>query len=149
MSLKAKRGGYISFMSLDKSFDQWVNQNFFQQPNELRFQQIVADSLVLWVEDEGWVAISKEDLFFDKKEELQAFFEIINSKKYVQFNSAGDFFLYDFSMFKKYYTSCMEFDTPHYPYYEVVVTNEEPNEQSHLHFLRTDKGWQLVCLTLR
>lgn len=149
MSFKAKGGGYVSFVSLDKSFDQWINQNFFQQPNELQFQKNIADSLVIWEEDEGWVAISKEDLFSDKKEELSAFFEMINSKKYVQFNSAGDFFLHDFTMFKQYYTGCLEFDTPHYPYYEVVVTNEERNEQSHFHFLRTDKGWQLVCLTLR
>jgi hypothetical protein len=149
MSFKAKGGGYISFMSLGKSFDQWINQNFFQQPDELQFRKIIADSLVLWVEDEGWGEMSKEDLFFRKENEITDFIELINSNQYEHFSMSEDFFLYDVPMFKKYYTSCMEFDAPHYPYYCVVVTNKNSDEQSHLQFLRTDIGWQLVCLTLR
>lgn len=121
-----------------------------KQANEAQLRKIVSDSLVIWKEEEeGWVAISKENLFSDYQKELNAFFELIHSKNYIHFSASEDFYLNNFTLFEPYFDDCGEFDSVRYPYYEVVVTSKETNEQSHFSFLSTNAGWQLVSLTLR
>ncbi len=149
VSFKAKGKGYISFENLDKSFDFWFTNSFLKNPSEQQLEQLSADSLVLWGEDEGWTGLAKQDIFGQGNESLNDFLQSIQNNNYVWFSQYEDFYLYDFSMFDAYFDDCFDFNGSEFPCYSVVITNKSTDQQSHLTFIRNDNTWKLVSLSLR
>lgn len=60
-------------------------------------------------------------------------------------------FMFDTPEFQKYFNNCGESKDWQYPTMSIIISHKNKKDmvQDHLEFLRTDEGYQLLCVTIR
>ncbi|MNL66168.1 hypothetical protein D3C87_1905890 [compost metagenome] len=59
--------------------------------------------------------------------------------------------MFDTPEFQKYFNNCGESKDWQYPTMSIIISHKNKKDmvQDHLEFLRTDEGYQLLCVTIR
>jgi hypothetical protein len=146
-------GQYYSFMSFDKEFKLWLKNallNNFSKDNLLNASY---ENITYCKEPSGWTRESKNS-FFDIN------FRLIKVKL-LQLNSENCNYsicheelnplIYDPKEFSNCFNNCGESKDWIYPVKTIVISYEGKKGiiQDHFEFLRTDKGYKLIGVTIR
>ncbi len=150
MNFKAEGGRFFSFVNLDKAVDSWLKEHLLDVPSESQLLTLMADSVVSWKEETGWEVQSKNNYLASNASEIKTLIEALQSKKYTYFSTyQEDLFFYEFrSLFGQYFNGTYQFNHWKYPAYEVVINHPDAETQSHLTFLRSEKGWKLISVSI-
>lgn len=151
INFKAEGGGFFSFVDLDKTFDSWLKENLLDIPSESQLSTLMGDSVLVWKEETGWEVQSKSDFSASNSAEIRLLNDLLKNKKYNYFNFyQEDLFFYEFrSLFGQYFNGAYQFNHWKYPTYQMVIDSQFNRDQSHLTFLRTEKGWKLISVSIR
>lgn len=152
MNFLAKDGNYYSFIDFEKEFSGWLNK-FLVNLTKEKMLESSYNSVCSWDNDRGWVHTSKERFMDNNFLPIQKKMSVImdSATEYTLFKSGLNPFIYEDPAFDNYYNNCREALEWKYPVMSVVVTYYKNKEiqQNHFDFLRTDKGYKLISVTLR
>ena len=143
-------GKYYTFLDNKKLFEYWFLNTFIQSLDKTTLTEHTHFKVLYNKEDVGWTLKENNQFVNDN-------FEILK-KKFSQFlNPNTDFFIsnetsvfytyYFDDYFDKYSNNCGELDNMKTPILNVIVQNAI-GSQDHFHFIKTEKGFQLICISI-
>lgn len=152
VNFKSVDGKYYSFVDFEKEFRGWLKANVLDNFTKDNLLKISHREVAYWQKLKGWIHESKES-FIDRnydliKEKLLQ----LNSTKYDYFISSEGLNQYIFNSeeFKGYYNTCGESKDWIYPIQNVIINYRNSSlSQDSFDFLRTDKGYKLISVTIR
>ncbi len=140
-----------SFLDYKKEFSSWLNDLIRNGLSKERRSWIVHTSH-LFLERTGWLDIERSPQFVERN------FELIRGTVDILRETADYFismdglnpFIFEGSEFAGYFNNCGEPKPWRYPVMSVVINrNREGNfRQDHFDFLRTEKGYKLISVSL-
>lgn len=151
-SFLAIDGTYYSFVDFEKEFKEWITKELL---NNLTVDRLIAISYdtITWETTSGWGKTSKEKLLADNFAILKnGLLEILQPKTNYFISTDGlNPFMFEGTEFEKYFNNCGESKDWIYPTMSIVISHGTKKDfsQNHYEFLRTDKGYKLICLTIR
>lgn len=151
-SFLAKDGNYYSFVDFEKEFRQWIRKELINDLTKERLVSVSYDTIT-WESTDGWAKTDKVKLITDNFTILKnGLLEILQPKTDYFISSDGlNPFMFEGAEFEKYFNNCGESKDWIYPTMSIIITHKDKKDltQNHYEFLRTDKGYKLICLTLR
>jgi len=151
-SFLARDGSYYSFVDFEKEFRQWIAKEL---QNDLTIERLISISYdtITWETQNGWGKSNKERLITDNYTILKnGLLEILNPKTDYFISSDGlNPYMFEGTEFEKYFNNCGESKDWIYPTMSIIVShkNKRNSTQNHFVFLRTDKGYKLISLSIR
>lgn len=150
-SFLAKDGSYLSFVSFEKEFKQWITQELLS----LTTESLIAISYdtITWNSPKGWSKTSSIKLVTANYSTIKnGLFEIRQAgSEYFIIKDGLNPYLFEGAEFDKYFNNCGEAKDWIYPTMSIIVShkNKRNSTQNHFVFLRTDKGYKLISLSIR
>lgn len=146
-------GKYYSFINFDKEFKAWLKDSLLNNLSRTNLQTNSYRNITIWDKTKGWTKESKK-IFFAKN------FEIIKEKltevsqpncDYNIFTEGLNPYTYCSHEFQKYFDNCGQSKDWIYPLKVIVINHKINNDilQDHIIFLRTDKGYKLIEISLK
>ncbi|MEN6320404.1 MAG: WG repeat-containing protein [Syntrophaceae bacterium] len=146
-------GRYYSFIDYKKEFQAWLHSAILSSFSQEKLINASYKEIYIWKEPHGWTS-----------EDCSAFinrnFELIknrlselnkqNTDYFISINGLNPF-IYKTTEFDIYFNNCGEAKEWKYPVIDVVINHKTESDftQDHFEFLRTDKGYKLVSVTIR
>jgi hypothetical protein len=148
-NFRAKGGGYLSFTNFEKEFRTWLSSELFPGLTAEKLIAASCDSITWWSTDE-WVRTNKTAFVNNNFELLKnGLLEIQQpGADYFIGNDGLNQFMYEGREFENYYNNCGESKQWIYPVMNIVVSHSDLT-QNNFSFLRTEKGYRLIEVTLR
>jgi len=148
-NFRAKAGGYLSFTDFEKEFRTWLRSELLPGLTVEKLIAASCDSITWWSGDE-WVKTNKTAFINNNFELLRkGLLEIQQpGTGYFIGNDGLNQFMYEGPEFEKYYNNCGEAKQWIYPVMNIVVSHSDL-AQNHFSFLRTEKGYRLIEVTMR
>lgn len=143
---------HYSFINFQKEFENWLKTDLLVDLTKSKLLKATYPQ-VTWETPIAWKTSDK--LMF-----IERNFDLIKNKLMEITNSETDYFIsadglnpfiFDAPEFQKYYNNCGEPKDWLYPTMSIIITHKSKENlvQDHLEFLRTDVGYQLLCVTVR
>jgi hypothetical protein len=146
-------GKYYSFIDFEKEFNRVLGFLLSSNFTKENLLNMCFDSIYYWKDGQGWIAEPKEDfinrnLNIVKDRLLQLTYSNVDYTIFVQGLNP---YIYESESFTKYFNNCGEAKESKYPLMNVVINNKINEElvQDHFDFLKTDKGYELISMTIR
>ena len=168
-TITGKKGYTYSFIDFDKEFKIWFNNMFLPalKGSIHNLQDMLFDEVTGWSEENGWTALEKNTF-------LRTFPAVLTSGRF-EANKVKDIsisqdlfniFIFDKGIYRKYMNACGEHNKDKFPLYRVVVTNykkrqnpgpgnhsiflktHEIDYQEYFDFLKTEKGYRLLSVSV-
>lgn len=145
----AENGGYYSFLDYKKTFKSWLKKEILPHLSPQKLSAISIDSLLVSLGG-SWKKIEKHTF-------VQESFNRIKSNLVLLKKQNGDHFIlidglnremYGKKAFEPFFNNCGEPLKWKYPLMDLVIVRAD-NVQNHFEFLRTDKEYILVSVTMR
>jgi hypothetical protein len=151
-NFKASDGKCYSFINFDKEFKVWLKDSLLKKLTRSNLLRISYKKITFWNKPKGWVNEAKEP-FIDKN------FKLIKSKlleldsancDYNIFTDGLNPYIYNSKDFVKYFDNCGASKDWIYPIKTIVITHKINKDilQDQLGFLRTDKGYKLIEISI-
>lgn len=145
-------GLHYSFINFQKEFENWLKTDLLVDLTKSKLLMATYPQ-VTWEAVDAWKK-SDKTMFIERN------FDLIKTKLIEITNSDTDYFIsadglnpfmFDAPEFHKYYNNCGESKDWLYPTMSIIITHKNKKDlvQDHLEFLRTDEGYQLLCVTIR
>ena len=152
-NFKAINGKYYSFVDFDKEFDAWLKNSLLKNFTKENLLNATYKEITYWKEPIGWISETKNS-FIDRNYELiKTKLLQLNSKDcdYNIFDEGLNSFIYQSDEYKDFFNNCGESKDWIYPIKNIVISYNENKSilQDNIEFLRTDKGYKLISLTIR
>lgn len=150
---QGKNGKTYSFINYKKEFRYWFESVFKKELAKEKIKNHFFDKVSYWDDKYGWVLVSKKDLtqgmVSDIIQKLNR--AKIKNAKYNIFLEDLNKFIYESKEFVSYYDNCGDALTFKYPVMNIVVDGMNKNNevQDHFEFLRTNKGYKLIGISIR
>lgn len=169
VSIKGKNGLMYSFADYDKEFRKWFYNTFLLSlKNGDNLQNLLFDEVTYWSQNDGWTSLEKN--VFLKAFPVALITQRFEPNKLKEISISQDLFnemIFDKDIYKKYLNSCGEHHRDKFPLYDVMLTyykkrqkpvpdiqseflkNYEIDYQEQFEFLRTEKGYKLLSVSLK
>lgn len=152
LNFKSVDGTYYSFVHIEKEFQRWLDEMVLTDISEEKLLTASYDSIT-WTPSGNWEAESKYDF-------IKRNFNILSDRLLLMKQSEFDYyiipgglnqFIYDSKEFERYYDNCGDPKDWQYPVISLILNHRNDNRltQDHFDFLRTDKGYRLLSVSLR
>ncbi len=151
-SFLATDGFYYSFVDFEKEFKQWLAQDLL---NNLTVDRLIANSYdtIVWESARGWKKSASEKLITNNYSTLKngLLKMLLPKTEYLISLDGLNPYLLETTEFEQYFNNCGEPKDWIYPTMSVIIFDgaERKQTQNHYEFLRTDKGYKLISLTMR
>jgi hypothetical protein len=151
-SFLAKDGTYYSFVDFEKEFSQWLKKELL---HELTLTKLIACSYdtITWETPNKWKKTEKQKFITDNFTILKkGLLEVLDPKTDYFISRDGlNKFMFEGAEFDTYFNNCEESKEWIYPTMSVILSHRTKKElsQNHYVFLRTDKGYKLISLSIR
>ena len=152
-SFETTNGKYFSFVNFDKEFNVWLKTSLLDNLTKGNLLDATYKEVTYWKEPIGWTSESKNS-FIDRNYELiKTKLLQLNSKNcdYNIFDEGLNPYIYESDEYKEFFNNCGESKDWLYPIKNIVISynGDKSLLQDHIEFLRTDKGYKLISLTIR
>ncbi len=153
MEFKGVDGKYYSLIDYEKEFKLELKALLTNTLSHNDLLKMCYDNIYYWKDGQGWVSEPKAN-FMNRN------FEIVKDKL-LQFASPNvdnnifvhglNPYIYECETFAKYFNNCGEARESKYPVMNIVINTkiDEKLVQDHFDFLRTDKGYELISITIK
>lgn len=169
ITLKGRNNTTYSFMDYEKEFNKWFSGIFLSalSVNRNRLNNFLFDEITFSSEDKGWRSLRKDLFLKTYPAALTAKrFELNNLKEISIGQRSLNELIYDKAIYKKYMNACGEHNGDKFPLFNVTLTHYkkrikpltdsdleflkeyEINYQEQFDFLRTEKGYELLGVSL-
>ncbi len=146
-------GKYYIFTDIEKEFNQWLKTELIPNLTLSKLEFSTMDSLTYWKKPKGWITESKQTFLTRNFELIKERLQSIQMDKSDYFVSIGGLnqFMYTGNNFDKYFNTCGEARQEKYPVMTLIINNKTDSNftQDHFDFLKTDKGYRLINITIR
>lgn len=152
VNFKSVDGKNFSFVDFEKEFRVWFKLNLLDNFTKGNLLKVTYREITYWQKPKGWIHEPKES-FIDRN------YDLIKTKLLQLNSSTCDCFIsseglnpyiFDSEEFKVYFNNCGESTDWIYPIQNVIRNYRNNNlSQDSFDFLRTDKGYKLLSLTIR
>jgi len=150
ISFKGKNEMYYTFTDIEKSFDNWLKNNFLNEPTKDKLVNFSMDSLTYW--KGSWITESKEQF-------IEQNFDLIINKLNVTLNTNSDSFvtinglnpfIYTGDIYANYFNTCGESIEEKHPVLAVIINNRTASDlkQDHFEFLKTENGYRFLSFSI-
>jgi len=150
---KGLNGKYYSLIDFEKEFNIRLKTLISTDITKEELTNKCFDSIHYWEDSQGWVSESNAS-FMNRN------FEIVKDRllklrepnsDYNVFVQGLNSYIYEGDAFEKYFNNCGEARESKYPVMNIVINNKINGElvQDHFDFLKTDKGYKLISMTIR
>jgi hypothetical protein len=146
-------GKYYSFIDFEKEFNKELEVLLSSNLAKEKLLNMCFDSIYYWKDGLSWIAEPKVDF-------MSRNFDIVKNRllqltspntDYTIFVQGLNPYIYESESFAKYFNNCGEARESKYPVMNIVINNKINGElvQDHFDFLKTDKGYELISMTIR
>ncbi|GAB2530694.1 WG repeat-containing protein [Rufibacter soli] len=146
-------GQFYSFIDYEKEFKDWLYNQLLESLTARKLLKASHDSITFWHEPDGWINEAKADFLKRNLNLIKTSLLVLKEKKADFFISIDGLnpFIFNGPSFSRYYNNCGESLTEKYPTIDLVINSRRNGElsQDHFGFLRTEKGYKLINLTIR
>lgn len=149
-NFKGVDGKYYSFINFEKEFENWINLHLLKSFTKDNLINASYKEITFWTESQGWVN-EKRETFINRN------FNLIKSRLLKVNLPKSDYgismdglnpYIYNTEDFQKYFDNCGQSKDWIYPIKTMYINNKN-NTQDHFEFLRTDKGYKLISVSIR
>lgn len=159
IDFKSSDGNIYSFLDLKKEFEFWLNNKFLPNKKSGNFADYFFPEITIPKETEfqsqkffdpkyadyAWTVDDKKNVLDKNKSLLNKILENVNNKNYLTSITKGNApILLDKDLYQQYFSDCGDYLGLKYPYFEVMVTNNNGLVLNGLGFIRTREGYKLV-----
>lgn len=143
---------HYSFIDFKKEFEYWLKTDLLVDLTKSKLLTATYPQ-VTWETPIAWETA-------DKTAFMERNFDLIKAKLIAITRPEADYFIsadglnsfmFDSPDFQKYYNNCGESKKWLYPTMTIIISHKDKKGfvQDHFEFLRTDNGYQLLCVTIR
>jgi hypothetical protein len=151
-SFLSSTGEYLSFIDFEKEFRYWLSNELFKNFTQDKLSNYLMDTVIDGSGGE-WLYYSKAAMVTKKFDQLKKTLLQINEPESEYFITSDGLnpFLYEGAAYDKYFNNCGESKDWIYPVMQVVISypTKKNLPQDHFEFLRTDKGYKLISVSIR
>ncbi|URC14271.1 hypothetical protein [Flavobacterium sp. B183] len=145
-------GEYYSFINYDKKFRLWLKNNLLSDLSKENLMKISFDKITYWKEPIGWKSESKTKFIEDNYALLKSKLQQLKTSGTDYFVSSDGLnpFIFETSEYNTYFNNCNEPKEWMYPVKNIVInsSNKTDFKQDHFEFLRTEKGYKLISVSV-
>tara|TARA_R110002072_G_scaffold20671_25_gene74741 strand:+ start:4357 stop:5454 length:1098 start_codon:yes stop_codon:yes gene_type:complete len=150
---KGVNGKYYSFIDFEKEFNTKFKSLLSSNFTKDNLLNMSFDSIYYWKDRQGWISEPKTD-FMNRNFEIvkDRLLQLVSpNTEYTIFVQGLNPYIYESESFAKYFNNCGEARESKYPVMNIVINNKIGGElvQDHFDFLKTDKGYELISMTIR
>ena len=146
-------GKYYSFIDFEKEFNKEFEVLLSSSFSKENLLNMCYDSIHYWKNGLGWIAEPKVNFMNRNFEIVKDRLLQMNSPNidYTIFVQGLNPYIYESESFAKYFNNCGEARESKYPVMNIVINKKINGElvQDHFDFLKTDKGYELISMTIR
>ena len=150
---QGKNGKTYSFVNYKKEFSYWFESVFKKELAKEKIKNHFFDKVSYWDDSYGWVLARKEDLTKGMVSDIIQKLNRAKIKNATYQISLDDInsLIYQGKEFEPYYNICYEQIVGKYPVADATFDgkNKGKSVQDHFEFLRTDKGYKLIGISIR
>jgi len=152
-NFKTKDGLYYSFIDFKQEFMFWLKKEVLFEMSEKKLEKLCSDSII-WESRNGETHTHKHRFIKKNYELLRKSLLDFNNPEvdHAVFINDLNPFIYKGPEFENYFNNCGEAKTWEYPVLSLIFTYTLANNeliQNHFDFLRTEKGYKLISVTIR
>jgi hypothetical protein len=152
LNFKSVDDTYYSFVHFEKEFLIWLNEMVLTDISEEKLLAASYDSIT-WTPSSSWEAESKYDFIKRNFNILRDRLLLMKQPEFDYYIISGGLnqFIFESDEFKRYYNNCGDPKDWQYPVISLILNHRDDNRltQDHLDFLRTNKGYRLLSVSLR
>lgn len=148
-NFKGVNGKYYSFINFDKEFRNWLNLHLLKNFTKENLINASHKQITSWEEPKGWTTEKREIFINGNFNSIKSRLLKVNLPK-SDYGISGDGlnpYIYNTEDFQKYFDNCGRSKDWLYPVKEVYI-NDKNRVQDHFEFLRTDKGYKLIGVSI-
>lgn len=143
---------YYSFVHIEKEFQVWLDEMVLTNISEEKLLAASYDSIT-WTPSGNWEAESKYDFIERNYDILSDRLLLMKQPEFDYYIISGGLnqFIYNSKEFEHYYDNCGDPKDWQYPVISLILNHRDDNRlmQDHFDFLRTEKGYRLLSVSLR
>ncbi len=146
-------GRYYSFLNYSREFEGWLHSAILSSLSQEKLIEGSYGEIYFWQEPDGWTSEASR-IFIEKYYEQikNALMELTREKAdyFISIDGLNPF-IFKAAEFEKYFDNCGKAKEWQYPVMILVINRRIQSEfyQDHFDFLRTEKGYKLISVTLR
>lgn len=145
-------GQYYSFINYDKEFALWLKNDLLSDLSKENLMKISFDKITYWKEPNGWKSESKAKFIEQNYALLKSKLQQLKTSGTDYFISSDGLnpFIFETSEYGEYFNNCNEPKEWMYPVKNIIINsnNKADFKQDHFEFLRTDKGYKLISVSI-
>ncbi len=150
---QGKNGKTYSFVNYKKEFKYWFESVFKKELAKEKIKNHFFDKVSYWDDKYGWVLTPKKDLTQGMVSDIIQKLNRAKIKNATYQISLDDInsLIYQGKEFEPYYNICYEQIVGKYPVANAIFDgkNKGKSVQDHFEFLRTDKGYKLIGISIK
>ncbi|MDD5359531.1 MAG: hypothetical protein PHI02_04635 [Sulfurovaceae bacterium] len=150
---KGENGKTYSFINYKKEFRYWLESVFKEELTKEKVKNHFFDKVSYWDDKYGWVLSPKKDLTKDMISDIAQKLKKVQMKNatYQVFLDDINSLIYQGKEFEPFYNNCYEQIVGKYPVADATFDgkNKGKSVQDHFEFLRTDKGYKLIGISIK
>ncbi|MCD0463839.1 WG repeat-containing protein [Flavobacterium sp. ENC] len=146
-------GEYYSFVNFDKEFKLWLKNILLSDLSRENLLKHSFSTITYWKEPNGWIKQSNTTFIDENYKFIKLKLQELTSSDCDYFVSTDGLnkFIFKTSEFETYFNNCNEPKDWIYPVKNIVISPKKKTDsgQDHFEFLRTEKGYKLISVSLR
>ena len=150
-SFKGVNGKFYSFINYEREAEQVIREYLQKGLTPERVEELCFQEVTYWEKDAGWLPLPKKEFVKRFYKQLEDNLHQLNIKPKTYFFSLDGLnpFIFDTPLYAKYFDNCGFSNEWKYPTVNLVLDNSEESArpQTHMHFLRTEKGFKLIMVS--
>lgn len=149
-NFKTQELQYCSFIDYEKEFQVWLQATLLKDFSTTDLLANAYEEIYYWNESEGWRKEAKGSFVrqnFDLLKSRLALLQRADTDYHI-FDEGLNPFIYKSSDFQRYFNNCGDDNNGKYPLKSLVISYQNEHVQDHFEFLRTDRGYQLIGVSI-
>jgi hypothetical protein len=151
VSFEGADNKYYHFTDLEQDFKLWLETTLLIDLDKQKLTEYTMDTITFW--EDGWTALPNDefiDLNFKTLHKLLISTSDQGSDNFVSIDGLNPF-MYTSETYDQYFNTCGEAYRERYPVMNLVINHKINSDlvQDHFDFLKTDKGYRLINVTIR
>ena len=152
VNFKSVDGKNYSFVDFEKDFRVWLKSSLLDSFTKVNLLKVTYREITYWQKPKGWIHEPKEsfiDKNYDLIKEKLLLLNLPNCDCFISLEGLNPY-IFNSEEFKIYFNNCGESKDWIYPIQNLIINYRHNNlSQDSFEFLRTDKGYKLISMTIR
>ncbi|GAA4108850.1 hypothetical protein GCM10022393_05210 [Aquimarina addita] len=151
-SYVGKNKKYYSVINYEEEFTQWIEKHLYIDLTLEKLKTISYPKITHWVPETKWKQTPASEFLTTNFKHIKQLLQLTKEKKVDYFITMDGLnpFMYETTEYDQYFDNCRQARRKQYPVLALYINQMfgEESDQKSLHFLRTDKGYKLIQVSI-